>query len=136
MLLFHKKNKPGHLDSIISQISPTKQAAARYFIKMKEKHTFFLLFSVGRSRPAKADFVLRGCLTFPQPFSQRYLSLAGDTTALFQPQFFFFAKSEMFRSSVEHAFLLLKINSEKWEENDQKLLLRNLWRTLKQLSNV
>ena len=62
----------------------------------------FFLFSVGKIRPGKADFVLRCWLTFLQPFSQRYLSLAAewlDTTAPLFHHIFLFAKMENFSSS-------------------------------------
>ena len=67
--------------------------------KMNEKKNtiLFSFFSIGNCRPAKADFVLRGRLTFPQPFSQRYLSPRLEIPPhFFTPIFFIFPKREMF----------------------------------------
>ena len=85
--IFHQTGQKGQLNSDSERKGKTKR---------------FFLFSVGKIRPGKADFVLRCWLTFLQPFSQRYLSLAAewlDTTAPLFHHIFLFAKMENFSSS-------------------------------------
>ena len=85
---FHQK-KPVHSHSIISLICNLRI--------MKEKHNFFsLLFSAENSRPAKADFVLRGASHFYNLSLKRISPWMEIPPHFFNPIIFSLAKREMF----------------------------------------